>query len=117
MGVDPSTYSAALSAACAAVRSQPKLSYWARTRTTDPEAQPVLAVFCSEPAVKAWLAGSSYRHWPGLLLDLLDKADEFVNHGGQAEHVAALYAAQLESGALDGAGPTRSAVHRAVFSL
>lgn len=77
----------------------------------------LLARFRAEPAIRGWLYPKAYRRHSAMVAELLDKADTYVLHGGQAERVAALYAQQCASDTLTGASPTRRAVHRAVFSL
>lgn len=113
MGAPPTVYSEALRQACAYVRRYPKLAHWANNG----DSSPALAAFLAEPAVRRYRRHMSERHWSRDVAALLDKADDYVNHGGQAERVFALYRAQLEAGSLVSASDTRRAVHRAVFSL
>lgn len=116
MGLDHShVASEAMSEACSFVRRYPKLVHW--MQVGDVQEEQVLDNFRSRTAVKLWLRSQALRRQEEVLLDLLDKADIFVNHSGQAGRLMETFRQQRDSGKLDGLHPTARAVHRAVFSL
>ena len=117
MGLNPDdAASAAMSVACSYVRRYPKLVYW--MAVGDPEAAQVLVRLRDQRAIKRWLRhAAAFRRWEQVLADLIDKADTFVNHNGQAGRLMETYRQQRDTGKLDDLSPSARAVHRAVFSL
>ena len=78
MGAPPSTYSSALSAACAAVRKEPKLAHWAVVQDADhADHAEILDRFESDLAVRAWLRHLPFRRHRELVAGLLQHADDF----------------------------------------
>lgn len=118
MGLDhPDVAAAAMSVACHYVRTYPKLVHW-MTTSDDAQAEPILERLRDNGAVKRWLHHDvAFRRWQEELAELIDAADTFVNHSGQAGRLMETYRQQKDSGQLDQLSTSARAVHRAVFSL
>lgn len=112
---DPDAAAKAMSVACRYVRRNPKFAHW--LASGDVNGTSLLRVFKSERAIRHYIRTQAHRRETEILTAMVDTADTFVNHGGQASMLVATYVHQRESGQLELLNPTRRAVHRAVFSL